>query len=152
MNIRVKFKFKQKGEKNNRSGLDCVCKSHPATSHLLWFINVPTLNLLPLTPCWILNEICMADARQQDVKEEAWGTLGKVKGRSFHRQESWSRLKGRLGWTPSWNNTLWGRQNVMDSSEEKEWFTLRKLSSNQNKKNKYLKWKRLIELIQKYIF
>lgn len=42
-----------------------------------------------LTCCHVpLHEICMADARQQDVKEEDEGLLGKVKGRSHHHQES----------------------------------------------------------------
>lgn len=36
---------------------------------------MPSPNLAPLTPRRILNEICMADAWQQDVKEEAGGGL-----------------------------------------------------------------------------
>lgn len=94
----VKFRFKQK--ENNHNGVDSVWNpimSLPFCFDLL--MRLPW-TLLPLTPHWILNEICMADAQQQDVKEEAGGTPGRVKGRGLNRRESWSRLKGRFGWTP----------------------------------------------------
>lgn len=31
--------------------------------------------MFPLGPAWILNEICMGEAQQQDVAEEAWGAF-----------------------------------------------------------------------------
>lgn len=131
-------------------------KSHHATSDLLWFIHVPSLNLLPLTPCWILNEICMADARQQDVKEEAGGTLGKVRGRSLCRQESWSHLKGRLGWTPPWKSesvrqTMWR----IHQRRRQDWIAPRNFFSNKIYINEYLTLnckKRIVELIENKYF
>lgn len=60
---------------------------------------MPIPHLLALTPRWILNEICMADAWQQDVKEEAGGGPVWVKRRGLHCREPWSHLKGRLGRT-----------------------------------------------------
>lgn len=96
-------------------------ESHRASSDLLWFINVPSPNLLPLTPRWILNEICMSDARQQEVTEEAGGTSERVKGKSRHRQEPWSHLKGRRGWTPPWKLESVSQMN-MTAGIYQRWF------------------------------
>lgn len=122
-------------------------KSHLAASDLLWFINVPSLNLLPLTPRWILNEICMADARQQDVKEEAGGTVRKVSGSSHHRLEAWSHLKGCFRWTSPWRSESVRQTDVTDSSEEETqgWSALQEYFHIKIKINEYftLNWKKI---------
>ena len=79
--LRVKFKLMQHTCTRPDNHQLFMISQH-ATSNLLWFINVPSSNLLPLTPRWILNEICMSVAWQQDVKEEAGGRGGVVIVRS----------------------------------------------------------------------
>lgn len=113
MNGWTKFQFQ-----DNHGSTSSVWNPIISIPALLWFINAHTLKLLTLTPHWIPNEICMADAQQQDVKEEAERTLRRLKGRGLIRQESWSHLKGCFRWTST--------MEIRNPSGRYTWLTRRK--------------------------
>lgn len=90
----------------------------------------------------------MADAQQQDVKEEAERTVGRVKGRGLIRRESWSHLKGRFGRTsPMEIRNPWGRDTwqTYQKRTPKEWFALEIFIQITTKITEYLNFTLMVE-------